>query len=283
MNANLTLLAVGSNSLVAAELYHILRSILSIPIPIKKAITKEITSVQPEALYICANTQGAALAKILPADCLFVFDLQPTTKFFLAIAQIPAGANVLVFNNYTKYAQLLINKCHELGINKLNFEVAAYEELTPAVLHKKLSEAHYIIGVEAFTASAVLQSEKYKSYLRPDVKIISGQRTASVASANRLLLALSEYYYLHYSHLLAESANEPTTIEYLSQCLQEVITGLQQSVLQTVTLQVIGQGQVAKNKQQAATKFCSTTELTTVQKQLAELNFLKEKISHLAS
>lgn len=281
MNANLTLVAVGSNALVASELYDILRSILSIPIPIKKAITKEITSAQPDTLYICANTQGAALAKILPADCLFVFDLQPTTKFFLAIAQIPAGENVLVFNNYTEYTQLLINKCHVLGINKLNFEAAAYEELPTAALHKKLSKARYIIGVEVFTGSAVLQSKKYQPYLRPDVKIISGQRTASITSANRLLLTLSEYYYLHYSRILANSANEPATIEDISQSLHELITGLQQSVLQTVTLQIIGQVQAAKNKQQAARSFCPTTDLITVKKQLEELSFLKEKIAHL--
>ena len=281
MNANLTLVAVGSNSLVASELYNILRSILSISIPIKKALTQEITSAQPDSLYICANTQGAALAKILPADCLFVFDLQPTTKFFLAIAQIPAGEKVLVFNNRTEYAQLLINKCHELGINQLNFEPAAYEEPPAALLQEKLSKAHYIIGVDIFTDTAVLQSKKFKSYLRPDVKIISGQRTASISSANHLLLNLSEYYYLHYSRILANSANEPTTIEYISQSLHELITGLQQSVLQTVTLQIIGQGQANENKQQASTKFCPTADLITVQKQLEELAFLKEKISHL--
>lgn len=281
MNANLTLVAVGSNSLVASELYDILRSILNIPIPIKKAITKEIISAQPDTLYICANTQGAALAKILPADCLFIFDLQPTTKFFLAIAQIPAGEKVLVFNNRTEYTQLLTNKCYELGINQLNFEAAAYEELTTAELHKKLSDARYIIGLEVFTGSAVLQSKKYQPFLRPDVKIISGQRTASVASASRLLFTLSEYYYLYYSHILANSANEPATIASISQSLHELITGLQQSVLKAVTLQIMGQGQTAKNRQQATKTFFPTTDLITVQKQLEELAFLKEKISHL--
>ena len=281
MKDKLTLAAVGSNLLVAAELRHILYSIIGRKLPIKEAVTSEIKTAEDNTFYICAKTQGPSLSKIVPASRLFVFDLQPTTKFFLNIAQIPACENVLVFNNRIEYAQLLINQCHKLGIDKLIFEVAAYEELSPAALHEKLSEAHYIIGVEAFTGSAILQSEKYKPYLRQDVKIISGQRTASVASANRLLLALSEYYYLHYSSSLAKAANEPTTIEYISQSLQELITGLQQSVLQTVTLQIIGQGKATENKQQAVTKFHPATNLITVQKQLEELAFLKEKIFHL--
>ena len=279
---NLTLVAVGSNSLVAAELHHILRSMLKLPLPIKEALSTEITSINKENFYICANTQGPALTKIVPASCLFVFELQPTTKFFLDIAQIPDGENVLVFNNRTEYAQLLISKCHELGINKLNFETAAYEELQEAELLEKLQKARYIIGVDVFTSSAILQSKKYKSYLRPDVKIISGQRTASVTSANRLLLAISEYYYHHFATAAAKLAKEQKLtpqLSELSQNLHELIKGLQQSVLQTVTLQVTGHNQTNKNKTQALIE--SSADFATIQNQLEQLAFLKEKIYHL--
>ena len=283
---NLTLVAVGSNSLVAAELHRILRSILKLPLPIKEAITDEIKKDGSESFYICANTQGAAVAKIVHASNLFVFELQPTTKFFLDIAQIPAGETVLVFNNRTEYTQLLINKCHELGINQLNFEAAAYEELPESALQEKLSKARYIIGVEVFTGRAVLQSEKYKTYLRPDVKIISGQRTASVASASRLLLALSEYYYLYYAMsltLLTMRTPSPYELNKLSQNLQMFITGLQQSVLQTVTLQITGQKQNSadKNQQEAKIEAYFTANAATIRKQLEQLDSLRKKIARL--
>lgn len=285
MKDNLSLIAVGSNSLVAAELHHILSSLLRLQLPIKEAITADITTDASENFYICANTQGSTLAKIVPASRLFVFDLQPTTKFFLDIAQIPAGENVLVFNNRSEYAQLLINQCYKLGINKLNFEPAAYEELSASVLQKKLLKARYIIGVEAFTGAAVLQSEKYKSYLRPDVKIISGQRTASVTSANRLLLAISEYYYQYFTTTTAKLAKEQeqtARLSKLSQNLYELINGLQQSVLQTVTLQITG-GQKQANNQEQEPKIetCTATTYNTIKIQLQQLEFLKEKISRL--
>ena len=283
---NLTLVAVGSNSLVAAELHRILRSILKLPLPIKEAITAEIKKDGSESFYICANTQGPTLAKIVHDSSLFVFDLQPTTKFFLDIAQIPAGENVLVFNNRTEYAQLLINKCHELGINQLNFEAAAYEELPESVLQEKLSNARYIIGVEVFTGRAVLQSEKYKPYLRPDVKIISGQRTASVASASQLLKALSEYYYLYYAMsltLLTMRTPSPYELNKLSQNLQRVVTALQQSALQSVTLQITGQSQnqPAENKQHRKIEACTTANAATIKKQLEQLDFLIKRFTRL--
>lgn len=285
MKDNLSLVAVGSNSLVAAELHHILSSMLRLQLPIQEAITTEIASNDSESFYICANTQGPILAKIVPASHLFVFDLQPTTKFFLDIAQIPAGEKVLVFNNRTEYTQLLIKQCRELGINKLNFEPAAYEELPVAELQKKLSEARYIIGVDAFTGSAVLQSKKYKAWLRPDVKIISGQRTASVASANRLLLALSEYYYFYFSMALTKLTMQAPPLyplSKLSQNLQRVISDLQHSVLQTVTLQVTGRkAPMPENKLQAEIIASPTATVTTIRNQLEQLAFLKKKITQL--
>lgn len=285
MKDNLSLVAVGSNSLVAAELHHILSSMLRLQLPIQEAITTEITLNGSESFYICANTQGSILAKIVPASHLFVFDLQPTTKFFLDIAQIPAGEKVLVFNNRTEYTQLLIKQCRELGINKLNFEPAAYEELPVAELQKKLSEARYIIGVDAFTGSAVLQSKKYKALLRPDVKIISGQRTASVASANRLLLALSEYYYFYFSMALTKLTMQAPPLyplSKLSQNLQRVISDLQHSVLQTVTLQVTGRkAPMPENKLQAEIIASPTATVTTIRNQLEQLAFLKKKITQL--
>lgn len=285
MKDNLSLVAVGSNSLVAAELHHILSSMLRLQLPIQEAITTEIASNDSESFYICANTQGPILAKIVPASHLFVFDLQPTTKFFLDIAQIPAGEKVLVFNNRTEYTQLLIKQCRELGINKLNFEPAAYEELPVAELQKKLNEARYIIGVDAFTGSAVLQSKKYKAWLRPDVKIISGQRTASVASANRLLLALSEYYYFYFSMALTKLTMQAPPLyplSKLSQNLQRVISDLQHSVLQTVTLQVTGRkAPMPENKLQAEIIASPTATVTTIRNQLEQLAFLKKKITQL--
>lgn len=281
----LTLVAVGSNPLVAAELHRILRSLLKLPLPIKEAVTAEIKADASESFYICANTQGPALAKIIHESCLFVFDLQPTTKFFLDIAQIPAGENVLVFNNRTEYTQLLINKCHELGINQLNFEPAAYEELPTAELQEKLRKARYIIGVEAFTGAAVLQSEKYKPYLRPDVKIISGQRTASVASASHLLWALSGYYYLYYAlslTMLTTHTHPNASLNLLSQNLQKVITGLQQSVLQTVTSQITGsQRQTIEQQHEMETESSTTASAATIKKQLEQLDFLTRKIARL--
>lgn len=292
MSDNLGLTAVGSSPLVAAELHRILKTIIGFSMPIDDTVTKAIEKVEPHKLYVCANTQGAALQKILPADKLFVFDLTPTTKFFIDIAQIPAGETVLVFNNLYEYTELLINKCRELGIDKLNFQTAAYEEMTKDDLHKALQAAHYIIGVDVFAGAAVLQSANYHRYLRPDVKIISGRRTASVASANRLLAAISDNYYKYFSDKLsALSAAEVTTaaatdLSRLSKRLQEIIKGLKTSVLQSVTTQVTGKSEFLAKEPDRWTLTLTgnfAADIGKVQNQLEQLALLGEKIHKLAN
>lgn len=288
MSDKLSLTAVGSSPLVAAELHRILKTIIGFSMPIDDTVTKAITRAEPNKLYVCANTQGAALKEILPADKLFVFELTPTTKFFIDIAQIPAGETVLVFNNLFEYTELIIDKCQKLGIDKINFQTAAYEEMPPSDLQRALQNARYIIGVDVFAGKEVLQSDSYRRYLRPDVKIISGRRTASVASANRLLAAISDNYYKYFSDRLSSLGNLPLTaddLRELSKRLQKITKGLKESVLQSVTTQVTGQSELLARNSDAWELTLSgdfADDINRVQNQLEQLALLGEKIHKLA-
>lgn len=291
MSDKLSLTAVGSSPLVAAELHRILQTIIGFPIAISDTVTKAVKGAEPNKLYVCANTQGQALKKILPDDKLFVFELTPTTKFFIDIAQIPAGETVLVFNNLFEYTELIIDKCQKLGIDKINFQTAAYEEMPPSDLQRALKNARYIIGVDVFAGEAVLKSASYRKYLRPDVKIISGRRTASVASANRLLAAISDNYYKYFSDRLSSLGNLPLAaasagdLRELSKRLQEITKGLKESVLQSVTTQVTGQSELLARNSDAWELTLSgdfAADINRVQNQLEQLALLGEKIHKLA-
>ena len=190
----LKLIAVGSSPLIAEEIRAEIASLIGTELPIDMTTTEEVQRVEPNVFYVCALTQERVLEKIIPRGKLFVLDLHPTTKFFLDIAKIPSGERVCVFNNRLPYTQLLIKECLQLGIDQLQFDPVAYDEMSACEIGERLQAAQYIIGVACLMDERMLFSERFKHSLRADVKTIAGRRTASIKSAGRLLAGIAEFY-----------------------------------------------------------------------------------------
>ena len=191
--SKLKIVAVGSSPIIANEIKNIAQSFLGTVIPIICTTTDQIHTSVENAFYICAVTQQEKLSAVIPTEQLFVFDLHPTTKFFLDIAKIPANSSVLVFNNLLPYTKLLASECQALGICSLDFTFLAYEENSPEAAISALQQAQYIIGVDCLIEN-VLKKAPFVAALRKDAIIIGGQRTASIASAGNLLAAIAKYY-----------------------------------------------------------------------------------------
>ena len=185
---NIKIITVGSSLLIAEEIRDIARALLSACIPVIPRRTEEITDAQAADLYLCARTQYEYLAHIIPKKRLFLMELQPDSTFFFAISRIPTGTDVYIFNNYSAYPQALVAYCHTLGIKQVNYIPLAFEEMPPKELMNALSRATYIIGVDRFVH--LLQNPPYHAFLRADVQIIAGKRTASLRSAFAVLRCL---------------------------------------------------------------------------------------------
>ena len=228
------LVAVGSNQLVAQEIAGIAQSFVGKELSVITKLTDEVKGSEPDVFYICATTQGKKLQAVIPAGQLFIFDLHPTTKFFLDIARIPAGKTVSVFNNLLPYTELLTKECCELGLGDWQFEPIAFEEMDRDEVRRRLRRTHWIVGAEPFMGQGALLSSAYKGELPADVTIISGHRMASVASAGKLLAALAAYYrkdlFQRYQGLMAQV---PET-ELAAQQLLSRFDGLTGQVIKTV-------------------------------------------------
>ena len=142
----LKLIAAGSSPLIAEEIKSVAQSFPGEEIFIDTATTDEIKTPPENIFCVCAVTQAEKLSRVVPADKLFVFDLHPTTKFFLDIARIPSGSEVYVFNNLLPYTKLLAEECRALGVDRLL--------------------EHVLL-------------KNYRDDLRDDVKILAGKRAAS--------------------------------------------------------------------------------------------------------
>lgn len=189
----LKIIATGSSPIIAEEIRTIVESFLGTALPLETAVTDEVTSHLSQAFYVCALTQGEKLGKIIPQDRLFVFDLHPTTKFFLDIAKIPAGSDVYVFNNLRPYTNLLAEECRQLGLGNLSFHSLPYAELEEADVCQQLRHASCIIGVDCLVEN-VLKKPPYLGALQKETIIIGGKRTASMASAGKFLAGIAAYY-----------------------------------------------------------------------------------------
>lgn len=277
------IIAVGSSPLVAREIATILSPILS-PLPQLKtdtAATGDICQPAKDTFYICANTQGTRLQNIVPQEQLFILRLQPTTRFFLDIAKIPAGETVYIFNNLLPYAKLLMQECQELGIDRLNFRPLAFEEMPEETVCQELSRAKWLIGVSPFVGKGILFSDRYRSYLRPDLKVIPGRRTASVASACRFLAALAHFYQreLQQEKLpITTSAAKQSLASQTDQLTQQ----LQQASLEIIKQQINGPAD-EENIAAPANLPKEGAPSPSMSEALKNLNYLVRRIERLAA
>ncbi len=237
------LVAVSSSDIIANEIREITESFLGRVLPITTCTTAEVREARPDVFYLCAVTQRAALARVVPPKQMFVFELHPTTLFFLAIARIPDGETVCVFNNRLSYTGVLTEECRALGIRGLRFLPVAYEEMPADEVRQRLRQARYIVGVDRMVQEGGVLFERYRAELGPEVRIIPGKRTASIASASRLLSGLAAFYgeaLAQEKHRLEETAASTGTeaIRALSKEAASIFDWLKNAALQLVTSQI---------------------------------------------
>lgn len=190
----LPVVAVGSTPYIAHEVATLCRALGNDLIDLDACGIANIhTHIMPNALYVCAPTQYHVLAQHVSPDDIVVLDLHPTTRFFLDMAQVPNTHSIVLFNNFKLYLDILEKECATVGLGHYQFIKVAYEEMPVEVVKQHLQHAKYIAGVDGFVGEHILQA-RYGSYLRDDVTIIPGKRTASVQSAYKLLFRIMDYY-----------------------------------------------------------------------------------------
>ena len=263
----LNIVAVGSNPLIAAEIQGLLQDILGNFFTVDTATTDSLQKAASDTFYICANTQGKKLQAVIPQKQLFIWELHPTTRFFLDIAKIPAGSDVYVFNNLLPYTELLAKECQALGINTLNFHSIAYAEMPHAEVCAQLKKAHYIIGVECMLGQGALLSEEFRNAVQPDAKIIPGHRSATIQCVSQLLTAIAEFYLAKFN-----GANDT---ESNREILKQVINTLKEAANRAVTSRL--------GTNAPLPTFEETLSDGTLAEHQSMLTYLAQKLAHLST
>lgn len=286
---HLKLAAVGSSLLIAEEIADAVYSILGKDIAIDIHCIDEIGPEATADLYICATSQLKKLQTLLPSEKIVLLELIPTAKFFIAVARIPQGETIGIFNNYLNYAQILGEYCEKLGIGNVQFTPIAYKEMTESEITAQLSSIRYIIGVDKFIDAVLRKHPAYVNALREDVKILAATRVPSVPCACALLhrIAMQQHRYIarqmerictafasktQSNHLLAQKAD--ALLEYSSAAAELI----QHAVIKSVVNHIAPPPSALA---QDAQPTCATppTEINTALQSITHLN---ERLALLA-
>lgn len=185
-------MAVASHDKAIIELYNAIKLILGDVCTLQTILTKDVKDDSQADLYVCGITQLDQLAQVVPREKIILFELRFTSQFFIQVARIPAGEEVYIVAPHMIMVKLLVQNFYNLGIREVKFLPIDMETMSENEIAERLQRAKYLIGVEITLQSMIKPDMQYAKYINKNVKIISGERVASMESACRLLQWVAE-------------------------------------------------------------------------------------------
>jgi hypothetical protein len=184
--ADIKIIVVGSNDALTQELENVVVDTLGDLVDTKRANLNEYANYSGD-MYVCYASREKEFVAKLGVEKVIALELRPPAVFFIHVAQIPAGEDVVVFNNSQAGAGVILKYLKKYQINRLNYEVIAFDEDAEENIRQRLSNAKYIIGNEGYTSPDKVLYTKYGRLLRPDVTVIpSPPREATPESVSHM-------------------------------------------------------------------------------------------------
>lgn len=216
MAKGLKVITVGSSQVVADELLAVANEVFGKDID-GRALGIDKLAVGTEAdLFLALPTRINEAAQKVPREKIVSLELVPNSKFYVQIAKIQPGEEVVIFNNNTAQANKIKEYCLEQGIDHVRFKIVPYDEVTEEDVIEALRGAKYIAGAATIVGSGNAL-EKYGKYLRPDVIIIPAYRIPTFDSTKKIMEYITLFYYRKISRQVSEICNQ------LNQEIQNIV------------------------------------------------------------
>lgn len=186
---SVNLLLIGANEATTQELVSLVDATLATAATYQKATLANYQNfdVSRFDLVVCFANRYDEMVKKYGQEKVISVEFVPPTDFFVAVSRIPAGENVIVFNNSQSGANVLLKFLKFYKLDHVSYKVVPFDECSEAETREALSNAKYIIGTDGYVSSGKALYTKYSSLLRPDVTVIpSPPRTATAESVSSL-------------------------------------------------------------------------------------------------
>lgn len=165
-------------------------------------------------MVVCLVNRRAEMEAVFGADKVIALEFVPPTDYFLTLSKVPAGADMLIFNNSTAGTHVLMRHLQHYNLMHINYEIIAYKELSHAAVAAKIAVAHFITGGISYVGAGRALYELFGSYLSPNATVIvSPPRNATSDSISRLCHAFSKLQ----TQSIVTTLQRLAAIDYLTQ------------------------------------------------------------------
>ena len=181
------LVLIGVNEPAAQELENVIVNTLGNMVETVKATLKNHGSYSGD-MYICFLNREKEFINQYGSEKVIALEMRAPAAFFIEVARIPVGENVLIFINSRGGAEVMLKYLQEYKLNHVNYDVVALEETPEDIIRQKLSEAKFVIGNDGYVSQGKTLYTKYGSILRNDITVIaSPPREAAPDSLSRMV------------------------------------------------------------------------------------------------
>ena len=205
---------IGVNPANVEEIKSVVVESLAGDVEIETAMLDHYRTLADKDLYVCLVNRREQMEEAFGPDKVIALEFEPPVEYFLALSRIPAGTNVLIFNNSLAGTRVLMSRLRQYDLMHLNYDIVAYDEMDYYTVAKKIAAASLITGGSAYVGPGKDLYEFFGAYLSPEATVlVSPPRHATSASISRLCHTFSRLQHI----TVMEELRRLAAFDYLTQ------------------------------------------------------------------
>lgn len=164
-NRLMNISTIGSSQAVADELHRVTSLYFGHKVQMRnKYYIKKVPANLNDDLYIVLPTRVEEASKYVVRQKIFPLELVPEDLFYIRVARLPAGANVVIFNNNGSQAKAIEHYLHEHEVDHVNYSLLPFTEMTNDQAKEILQQADYIVGMQGYVGPKGVLWTHYGQY-----------------------------------------------------------------------------------------------------------------------
>lgn len=268
---SVNLLLIGANEATTQELVSLVDATLSTTAIYEKATLSNYQNfdVKQFDLVVCFTNRYDEMVKKYGKEIVVAVEFVPPTDFFVAVSRIPAGENVVIFNNSASGANVMLKFLKYYKLDHVSYKIVAFDECSESETKDALSNANYIIGTDGYVSAGKALYTKYNHYLKQGVTIIpSPPRSATAESVSALAQVVTA---INNDKALKEARDISKKLAAQTKEISEIIQNASDSIEDTANTIVVVNDKLAAEVKNVQVTNDMAQELTNAVEQIGNI------------
>jgi hypothetical protein len=268
---SVNLLLIGANEATTQELVSLVDATLSTTAVYQKATLSNYQNfdVKQFDLVVCFTNRYDEMVQKYGKEIVVAVEFVPPTDFFVAVSRIPAGENVVIFNNSTSGANVMLKFLKYYKLDHVSYQIVAFDECSESQTKDALNNANYIIGTDGYVSAGKTLYTKYNHYLKQGVTVIpSPPRSATAESVSALAQVVTA---INNDKALKDARDISKKLAEQTKEISEIIKNASDSIEDTANTIVVVNNKLAAEVQNVQGTNDMAQELTNAVEQIGNI------------